>query len=69
MFTPEAEIEQKVIHLHFPSLWPFYNPMMGNFEFHPVQFRQQIRSITKWMQTFEGYRIVEEEGNFYLTNI
>jgi hypothetical protein len=69
MFTPEAEIEQMVIQLHFPTLWKNYNSMMGNFEFTAPQFRQKIRPITKWMQTFDGYRIVIEEGYFYLTNI
>jgi hypothetical protein len=67
-FTPEALIEQRVIQFEFPQLQDVYNPFMGNFQFNPVEFRQKIRYIQRWMQTFEGYRVVHEEGYFYLTN-
>jgi len=68
MFTPEAKIEQQVIKLHFPFLWNYYDAFLGNFIFHPIEFRQQIKSITKWMETFEGYRIIFEDDMFVLTN-
>lgn len=57
-----------MIKLNFPTLWRHYQDKMGNFSFNALEFRQNIRTITRWMQEFNDYRIVIEEDYFYLTN-
>jgi len=73
-FTPQAQIEQKVIDIHFPTLKKHYNSMMGNFQFSKRELEINIVAITRWMDMFNEYSIIcqkHEEYNgkeFFLTD-
>lgn len=68
-FTPEALQQQQKIKVFFPSLVDNYQPYMGNFCFTPDEFITKIRVISEWMKEFTDFRIVIEEGEFFLTDI
>jgi hypothetical protein len=73
-YTAQAQIEQKVVEFHFPTLKEFYNPDLGNFQFTKRELEINIVAITRWLDTFNEYSIIcqkhkENEGqDFFLTD-
>lgn len=68
-YTQSALEQQQVIRESFPSLIDNYQSYMGNFELSPEEFISKIEAISQWMVRFPDFRIVIEEGDFYLTDI
>jgi hypothetical protein len=64
-YTALAQIEQKVINFHFPTLKRHYNPMMGNFHFSKKEVQINIVAITRWMEYFPEFKLIQENLEDY----
>ena len=73
-YSAQAQIEQKVVEIHFPTLQKHYNPMLGNFQFSKRELEINFVAITRWLDMFNEYNIIcqkhkEHEGkDFFLTD-
>jgi hypothetical protein len=74
-YTAHAQIEQKVINFHFPTLKRNYNSMMGNFQFSEKEVQINIVAITRWMEYFPEFKLIQDKledydgKDFFLTDI
>lgn len=68
MYTEFAIQQQKTIKDRYPKLAPFYQSRIGNFEFTKTEIRQNLSLILDWMEEFDTYKLVMQEGYFYLTD-
>jgi hypothetical protein len=68
MYSDSAIAQQKEIKFYFNGLTKFYNEMLGNFAFSHEELLDNMGDVLRWIEKFNDYKIIIQEGTFFLTN-
>jgi hypothetical protein len=68
MYTDLAIERMETFSKFYPTLYKFYQPMMGNFCLTEKQLNSNMKDVLKFLKDYEDYFLLHQDDYFYITD-